>query len=69
MYECNINQCSHNKNGKCLGECEKPCTNYPVVEYIATDQLLHSNRCERFRKNNQCNLCDVYTLFKKNCEL
>ena len=34
MYECNISKCSHNRNGKCLGECEEPCTDYPVAEFM-----------------------------------
>ena len=56
MYNCSILKCSHNKNGICLGECEKECTDYPVAEYFATDQLRNTNRCRRYSIQN-CKGC------------
>ncbi len=40
---CLILQCSHNKNGNCLGKMPKQCTDYPVAEYLSTEQLLAIN--------------------------
>ena len=56
MYNCSILKCSHNKNGICLGECEQECTDYLVVEYLATDQLRNTNRGMRYSKQN-CKGC------------
>jgi hypothetical protein len=36
-------QCSHNKNGECLGKMPKQCNDYPVPEYLSRDQLLAVN--------------------------
>lgn len=56
MYDCSILKCSHNKNGICLGECEQECMDYPIAEYLATDQLRNANRCKRYGKQN-CKGC------------